>query len=304
MAIQKVPSFPASGQVPIRSHAKSNRALADRFELWLVTQNRSTNTRRAYKKAVASFSTFLRSTSFLSVEHPDVRAFLAHLASRGCSPQTLARELYALRSFYDFLALGGLVNSCPPRFLQTRKLPTRLPRVLTVEQVDSLITAARTPRDRAVLEIFYATGCRLSEVVGIKLEDVDFSSRTIRVLGKGNRERFVLFGRSAARALRKYLGDRQEGYLFLPECDPSHDKPLAGRTLSRVVQQTARRAGLKGVHPHVLRHSFASHLLASGADLRCIQELLGHVSISTTQIYTHVTPQHLAQTIERYHPRG
>lgn len=286
---------------PVRSHTRSNRKLAEQFQAWLVTRSYSANTQRAYTKLLREFADFTGAKSFTEVDHLDVRAFLAHLQARGCSPNTLARELYALRSFYDFLGLGGVMQFCPPRFIRTRKIPKRLPRFLSEEQVARLIQAAQSPRDRALLELLYATGCRVSEIVGIRLEDVDFGNRTIRVLGKGAKERMVLFGGAAQNALLEYLGDRRDGYLFEKD-----GKPLSARgTIYRIVRSAALRAGLKQlVHPHMLRHSFATHLLNRGADIRCVQELLGHSSISTTQIYTHVSITNLAETLKRCHPRG
>lgn len=354
----------------VRSHRRSNAELTATFDRWLEAQNYSQHTRRAYGQVLRDFGAFLGAKSFTAVEHVDVRAFLAHLGARGCSPNTLASRLYALRSFYDFLGLGGVIASCPPRLLYTRKVSKRLPRCLTIEEVRRLIDAASTPRDRAIIELFYSTGCRLAEIVGIRLEDVDFAGSTIRVLGKGNKERIVLFGRPTAKALAKYLGDRRTGYLFEEDKPrqelrvtkakpnketptlywraswkdysngsgrgehwkwlgkvsemsraeaqamlskliesaklerPRDSRPLDSRAVYRVVRRTALRAGLGKVHPHMLRHSFATHLLDSCRDIRVVQELLGHSSVSTTAIYTHVSTTDLAATLKRCHPRG
>ncbi len=323
----------------------------------------------AYNRLTQDFCEFLRSKSLAAVEHFDIRAFLAHLYRRGLSSSSLARQLSGLKTFFDFLNLYGVVSFIAPRFIRTRKVPKRLPRFLTEEQMTKLIEAARTPRDRALLELFYGTGCRLGEIVGIRVEDVEFTERSIRVLGKGNKERIVLFGRPAAKALAEYLGDRQTGYLFEEDklrqalrvtkaqpnkqtptlywraswndyssgtgehrwkwlgkvaelsraeaqaklrellrsvnpVRPKGSRPLYSRTVYRVVRSTALRAGLGKVHPHMIRHSFATHLLNRGADLRCIQELLGHSSISSTQIYTWVSMPQLAETLKRCHPHG
>jgi site-specific recombinase XerD len=305
------------------------------------------------------------------VNHIDIREYLAHLRGRGLADSTLARQLNGLRTFFDFLHLGGVVSFVAPRFVKTRKRHRKLPRFLSVEEAQKLIEAAESARDRAILEIFYATGCRLAEVAGMRLEDVDFSARTIRVLGKGNKERIVLFGRMAREALLEYLGARRQGFLFEDQRPsqtlrvtkaraskhwsgvwwrgswgeypdgggprvqhwkwlgrvsemtrkeaqaklaelvgsantdrPKINHPLDHQTLFRIVKRAARRAGLAGVHPHTLRHSFATHLLNRGADLRCVQELLGHSSIATTQIYWHVAMENLVEIHKKFHPRG
>jgi site-specific recombinase XerD len=356
---------------PIRSYAQDNRILAEKFSQWLEVQNYSAHTRKAYDALTADFCRFIRSRSLTEVKHLDVREYLFSLQRRGLAPSSLDRQLHGLRTFFDFLNLGGIVNFVAPRFIRTRRRQRKLPRFLSIQEASKLIEAAESPRDRAILEIFYATGCRVSEVSGMRCDDVDFEARTIRVLGKGNKERVALFGRMAREALLTYLGDRREGFLFqdhrqpqklrvtkakpnkhesgvwwrghwreYPEGSgagvqhwqwlgrssamtrkearakllrlvgganigrPKIDRPLDTRTLGRIVQRAALRAGLRGVHPHTLRHSFATHLLNRGADLRCIQELLGHSSISTTQIYTHVAVEHLMEIHKKAHPRG
>jgi site-specific recombinase XerD len=356
---------------PVRSYAKDNWVLAQKFSQWLEVQNYSPHTRKAYDALTADFCRFIRSRSLTEVKHLDVRDYLFHLQGRGFASSTLDRQLHGLRTFFDFLNLGGVVNSVPPRFIRTRKRQRKLPRFLSVHEAGKLIEAAESQRDRAILEVFYGTGCRLAEVAGMRCEDVDFEARSIRVLGKGNKERIVLFGRMAREALIAYLGDRREGFLFQDEIptqklcvttakpnknesgvwwrgawseypdnkgpgirrwkwlgrasamtrsearakllqaiDPANtdrpkiDSPMAHRTFGRIVKSAALRAGLKGVHPHSLRHSFATHLLNRGADLRCVQELLGHSSISTTQIYTHVAMENLLEIHKKAHPRG
>ena len=352
-------------RTPVRSYVRANRELAQKFDSWLTSQNYSPHTRLAYSKIVRDFCEFLGSKNLTEVQHFDIRAYLGHLSQRGLAPSSLAQNLHGLRTFFDFLNMGGAVNFVAPRFIRTRKVPKRLPRLLSEEQVRRLIEAARSPRDRAVLELFYATGCRVSEIAGIKIEHVDFAGHSIRVVGKGSKERIVLFGRPAAKALMEYLGGRRTGYLFEDDRPPQRgclttgkkrsewrgvwrdysngegerrekylgsvskkmsraqawaklrkllesanlvrpkgSRPMAHETIRRIVGSTALRAGLGSVHPHMLRHSFATHLLNRGADLRCVQELLGHSSLSTTAIYTHVSMTNLAETLKRCHPRG
>jgi len=356
---------------PVRSYADANRNLAAKFSRWLEIQNYSPNTRRAYDALTADFCRFIGSRDITQIKHFDVREYLGHLLRKGLAQSSLDRQLHGLRTFFDFLNLAGLVTSVAPRFIRTRKRQRKLPRFPSVQEAARLIEAAKSPRDRAVLEVFYGTGCRLAEVAGMRCEDVDFETQSIRVLGKGNKERVVLFGRMAKEALLAYLGDRRTGYLFqdtlpaqklrvtqakpnkhesgiwwrgswreYPEGSglgvpkwkwlgrvsamtreeakaklretigasntdrPQIDRPLCHRILGRIVGSTARRAGLKGIHPHSLRHAFATHLLNRGADLRCVQELLGHSSLSTTMIYTHVAMADLSKIHTKCHPRG
>jgi site-specific recombinase XerD len=355
------------GQTPVRSFVRDNLDLAAKFDAWLEAQNYSTHTRKAYRSLTGYLCEFIASRSVLEIKHFDIREFLTYLYKRGLNPSSQARQLSGLKLFFDFLDKGGLVDSNVARLIKTRKVGRRLPRVLSIEEVERLIAAATTPRDKAMFEMFYSTGCRLSEVAGMRFEHVDFESRTIRVIGKGDKERIVLFGRPAKVALLAYLKGRTEGFLFRDERPPRSlhvyqarpnketptlywkgfwmdgtpsvehccwlgkadamtreqaleklasvagedwgqrpqpDKPLGPRHIERIVKRAAIAAGLKDVHPHALRHSFATHLLNSGADLRSVQELLGHASISTTQIYTHVSTTNMIEVHKKFHPRG
>lgn len=284
----------------VRSHRRQNFALARSFANWLGVQGYSPNTLRAYCRVVADLVEFIRSESLLDVDGRLVRQYLSWLHAHGASRQTIAREVYALKTFFRFLERAELIDFSPARLIRFKQQPKRLPRFLSEEEVNRLLAAARTPIERAVLEMLYATGCRVSELVGMRIEDVDFSQRTVRVLGKGGKERVALFGRKAAEALRAHLGERLSGFVF-----PGRDgKPMQTRSVYLIVRRVAQRAGLSGVHPHTLRHTFATHLLNHGADLRAVQELLGHASIATTQVYTHVTLGDLARTIRKFHPRA
>lgn len=200
--------------LPVRSYANENRILAEKFSQWLEIQNYSPLTRRTYDTLTRDFCRFLRSRSLAEVRPIDIREYLGHLQDRGLASTSLSLKLHGLRTFFDFLKLGGVVNLVAPRITSTRRRHRKLPRFPSVEEVSKLVEAAESPRDRALLEILYATGCRPAEVLTMRCEDVDFTGRSILIVGKGDKERIVLFGRFAAEALLAYLGERREGYLF------------------------------------------------------------------------------------------
>ena len=287
--------------IPVKSYAQDNLVLAAKFDQWLEVLGRSPNTRRAYKALAAEFCGFIASRSLLEVKHFDVREYIGHVYKRGLSAASLAQRLAGLKTFFGFLQIGGAASVNIAGLIRARKIPHRLPRYLSLDEVERLIAAAKTPRERALIELFYSTGCRLAEVSNMKVEDVAFESRTIRVIGKGDKERLVLFGMPARKAILAYLGNRKDGFLFL---NTKTTGPLGPRRIEIEVTNIALAAGLQGVHPHVLRHTFATHLLNGGADLRCVQELLGHASISTTQIYTHVSTAKMVDVHRKFHPRG
>ncbi len=200
---------------PVRSYRRQNLTLAEKFDTYLGARGFSPHTIRAYKRVTLDFCDFVRAESVAEVDHTVVRQWIAYLAGRGCSPQTISREVYALRSFFDFLGRAGLVDLSPLRLIQNRRLPKRLPRFLTEEKMDRLLAAAAVdPRDQAIVEVIYATGCRIAELSSIRLENIDFQGRSIRVLGKGNQEGMIYFGRPAARAINKHLRRRTTGFLF------------------------------------------------------------------------------------------
>jgi integrase/recombinase XerC len=199
---------------PVKSYRRENRVLAEKFETYLGARGFSPHTIRAYKRVTLDFCDFVRAESVAEVEHTVVRQWIAYLCSRGCNPQTISREVYALRSFFDFLGRAGLVDLSPLRLIRNRRLPKRLPRFLSEEKIERLLAAAVDPRDKAIVEVIYASGCRIAELSSIRLENIDFQGRSIRVLGKGNKEGMVYFGRPAARAIRKHLRGRTTGFLF------------------------------------------------------------------------------------------
>lgn len=244
---------------------------------------------------------------------PDVdarvlRAYLADLHARGLARTSIARRLATLRSLYRFLMRRGRARTNPAREVRTPRLPHRLPAHLPIDQSEALF---RQPfgdgepdrRDRAILELFYASGIRVAELAGLDVEDLDLRDGSVRVMGKGRKERVVPVGGKAVDALSAYLGAREggRGPLFRNR----RGGRLTVRSLHRIVRGRARAAGLAGrVTPHTLRHTFATHLLDAGADLRLIQELLGHARLTTTQRYTHVSADRLAKVYDAAHPRA
>lgn len=266
------------------------------FENWLCLRNYAPSVRYNRMRSVAKWLDFLGADDLRKVTHSRVRDFLA-----GTEKASVRRErLDGVRSFYRFLLLAGVVHFSPAAFIESqRQPPPKLPRVLTKQEIDRLMAAAANPRDRAVLELFYATGCRISEIARLKVGDVDFRQREIRVLGKGNRERIALFGKAAADALTAYLDGRKNGLLF-----PGRMlKRAAPWMLRNIIKAVGNRAGLR-VRPHMLRHSVATHLLTHGANLGYVREFLGHRSLSSTQIYTHVAIDDLARVHEQCHPHS
>lgn len=245
-----------------------------------------------------------------------VRAWVARMHAAGLSPVTMSRKLAALRSFCAHLCRTGTLQANPARAVRNPKTPQNLPRFLSEPEVASLLEAPdESPlgkRDRAVLELLYATGLRASELTGLNLESLDLNVRAVRVVGKGRKERVVPFGRPAARAVSQWLEVRDEWPM--PLLTANDDQALfltpTGRRLStdglrRMLSQRLRQAAInKQATPHSIRHSFATHLLNAGADLRAIQELLGHASLGTTQRYTHVSTAHLKSVYDRAHPRA
>ncbi len=283
-------------------------------------RNLSQHTLRAYEREVAGFVAF--ATSEMGCADPRgvsanvVRAYLAHLHSRKLARVSAQRALAALRTYFRFLGREGEVAANPAKVVPTPRAPKKLPEVVTAPELAELLEALpQDPvgrRDRAALELLYGSGVRASELVGLDLDDVDLTRRLARVRGKGGKERLVPFGREAERALRAYLPDRAAWRAGGAE--PSAGEPvfvnqrggrLSDRSLRRIVDGAVFRVAMAThIHPHTLRHAFATHLLEAGMDLRAIQELLGHASLSTTQRYTHLDLAHLMETYNKAHPKA
>ncbi len=270
----------------------------------------------AYFRDLRDFARFVIARGLKSpgeTTHATVTVYLLSLRQRGLAATTVKRRTAAIRAFFRFLLREGVIDQDPTLDLVSPRLPRRLPKVLSVEEVAQLLALpdSKRPegnRDRAMLEVMYGSGLRVSEVVGLDLGDVDLRAELIRAVGKGNKERLVPMGSHAVRAVRAYL---QHGRPHLARMRPTQSLFLnrRGTRLTRqgcwkLLRQYARRARIaKPLTPHVLRHSFATHLLERGADLRAVQEMLGHASIVTTQVYTHVARERLREIYNRSHPR-
>jgi integrase/recombinase XerD len=278
----------------------------------------SQNTVMAYGRDLDRFALWASLGELGDYLHPNLRTlshYLSYLRDEQLAPPSVARHLVALKMFYRFLRLEERTSQSTVELLSSPTLWERIPHVLSPDSIDRLLAAPQASdrfflRDRALLETLYATGSRASEVVGLKSEDVYLESAFLKCLGKGRKQRVVPLGRPAIEALRAYL-DEQRPQLTQGVGDaPWVFLSRAGRPLSRemlwvIVKKYVRRAGLSDrVSPHTLRHSFATHLLSGGADLRTVQELLGHANIATTQIYTHVDRERLRSVHQRFHPRG
>ena len=287
--------------------------LADYLRYLRDERRLSPHTVSAYRLDLNVLLQFLRRRSLLLValNSHDVRQFAAECHRKGSSSRSIARRLSAVRRFFDYLIAQDLVAANPANSVQAPKPARRLPAIMDTDQIASLLalegTDVYTVRDRAMLELFYSSGLRLSELVGLDLSDLDLIDKTVRVLGKGNKTRIAPVGQVAIAAIGLWLEQRSalastcEAALFVSQRGPR----LAGRTIQARLRLWAKRHGSGlALHPHMLRHSFATHLLESSGNLRAVQELLGHASISTTQIYAHLDFQHLAHIYDKSHPRA
>lgn len=273
-----------------------------------IEKNYSSHTILNYKKDLEELTAFIQATPLERVDYLILRRFLAQLRTKNHKPRTIARKLSSLRSFFKFLQKEGLIKNNPTVLLLSPKLDKPLPHFLSEEDmvkfIESPIKDKRTGRrDQAILETLYSTGIRVSELVGLNIENVDFISNIVKVAGKGKKERIVPIGQHALKAIRDYIDTRKfnSSVVFLNKSGGR----LTARSVGNIVQKYIKLTSItQHLSPHVLRHSFATHLLNRGADLRSVQELLGHVNLSTTQIYTHVTTERLKKVYEKAHPRA
>jgi integrase/recombinase XerD len=365
---------------------KGLAALIEDFLVFGEQRGYSAHTLTSYRGAIVDFLDFFKGADLRTIKPMDIRQWIHWLMTQGKKRNTISARLYAIRAFFDRAVLFDVIQWNPARLIKIHAYNRPLPKFLSEEEVRRFLEAPESLRDRAVLEALYATGCRQAEVAGMRIEDIDWSERTIRVIGKGDKQRLVPLGRIAVAALRNYIKNRTEGPVFLSkeECHATqrgglalqikryltskgeqrkysiwyaywrealkgkrklHGRPIGktdqfptrelaqqeadkffaakdgvmgrhkfthrsssgrgilGGDVGRIVTNAAKKAGLRHVHPHMLRHSFATHLLEHGADLMSIKEMLGHSSVLTTQIYLTVTKSHMEKTLQRCHPR-
>ena len=291
------------------------RAVAD-FVRHLRERNSSPHTIKAYSGDLAEFSAYAGSRGWGDIDHVAIRGFLSQLYEKGLGKTSVARALAAVRSLYRWLAQEGVVEQNPAKLVATPKLPKKLPRVPTIEEMNSVLdgqmpeVAAFPERDRLMLELLYGCGIRNSELTGINLDDIRLSAEAILVRGKGKKERYVPFGESVKIALASYLPARQASLTEIRKNSAAllinrRGGRLTTRSVGRIIKKIAVAKGLSpDVHPHTLRHAFGTHMLEEGADLRAIQELLGHERLATTQRYTQLSMKHVLQVYDQTHPRA
>lgn len=294
---------------------EAERSVED-FLLYLrMEKGLSENTLQAYLNDLNRFLEYIEqlnigSLGFVKIDH--ISGYIAHL-SKGMSKRSVARNISSLRSFFKFLRSRGRIPQNPTRLLESPRLPKHIPETMSLEEVTALLAApdistSQGLRDRAILELMYATGLRISELVQLRLLNLNLDAGFLRTVGKGTKERVVPIGEVAIHWIREYL-DRSRPLLLKGKESPFLFVTQRGKAFTRqgvwkLIKAYALKAGIrKEISPHTLRHSFASHLLMGGADLRAVQVMLGHSDIATTQIYTHVTKSHLVEVHKKYHPR-
>jgi len=288
----------------------------DQFLRSLQERNASAHTIKAYSGDLDSFAAYVGARSWRSIDHVTIRGFLSSLYEKGLSKTSVARCLAAVRSLYRWLAQEGVVEQNPAALVSTPKLPKKLPRVPTIEEMNTVLdgmmpeVAAFPERDCMMFELLYGCGIRNSELIGINLDDIRLSAEAILIRGKGKKERYVPFGDSVRGALTAYLPARTQ---VLTERKKNTNALLINRrggrlttrSVGRIIKRIAVAKGLPpDVHPHTLRHAFGTHMLEEGADLRAIQEMLGHERLSTTQRYTQLSMKHVMQVYDQTHPRA
>lgn len=284
-----------------------------------VEKGLSNNTLVSYRRDLIQYIGFLKDNKFTRLEETtrqQIIAFLMGLRQQGKANATISRNMASIRSFYQYLMKDQIISTDPSVHLETPKIERKLPKVLTVQEVDALLQAPQesTPlgqRDRAMLEVLYATGIRVSELINLTLDDIHIQMGFIKCMGKGSKERIIPLGQVAIDRLEIYLlagrvnlrktKAKKEEKLFLNH----HGGSMSRQGFWKIVKKHAKETGIKKeITPHTLRHSFATHLLENGADLRSVQEMLGHADISTTQIYTHVTKSRMKDVYAKAHPRA
>ena len=288
----------------------------DKFLHSLRQRNASVHTLKAYTGDLGNFAAYVGARDWRRIDHLTIRGFLSHLYENGLGKTSVARALAAVRSFYRWLAQEGVVEQNPAALVSTPKLPKKLPRVPTIEEMNTVLdgqmpeVASFPERDRIMFELLYGCGIRNSELIGINLDDIRLSSEAILIRGKGKKERYVPFGDSVKAALAVYLPLRQQTLAERKKITTAllinqRGGRLTTRSVGRIIKKVAVAKGLSpDVHPHTLRHAFGTHMLEEGADLRSIQEMLGHERLSTTQRYTQLSMKHVLEVYDQTHPRA
>ncbi len=291
--------------------------LIDSFLNYLsVERGLAKNTINSYRQDLKLYQQYLNSqhlSSFLKINKTDITNFMLNQKDKGLSANSIARRLVAIKSFYRFLVRERIIKSDPTSLIETPKLWKKIPQTLSIAEVEALIQQPNLRdrqgiRDRAILDIMYSTGMRVSEVVNLKLDNANLDMGFVRCIGKGNKERIIPLGRHACLAIKRYIETarpnftkkKPSDYLFLNR----FGQRLSRQSLWKIIKKYAKAARIKKqIRPHTLRHSFATHLLERGADLRSVQEMLGHSDISTTQVYTHINKDRLKNIHRMFHPR-
>ncbi len=284
------------------------------YQYLKLDKSYSSRTIDGYMSDIRKLALFLNSKKRLDlVEAEDLQRFLSHLYSKNISPRSQARIISGLKSFYKYLLFERIISNDPTELIESPKIGLHLPEVLSIEEVEAMINSidlseTEGHRNKAILETLYGCGLRVSELIQLKISQLFFNEGFVRIIGKGNKERLVPIGDIAQKAIELYLAQRNhlpvkksaEDFLFLNR----RGNPLTREMIFIIVKKTATTAGIsKNVSPHTLRHSFATHLIQGGADLRAVQEMLGHESITTTEIYTHLDKTFIRESISQFHPR-
>jgi integrase/recombinase XerD len=301
------------------SNGQMEDQLKDFIHFLIVEKGLAKNTIVSYERDLKSYIKYFRNVeqlkSFNEVERIHIIHFLGYLKEQGKSSRTLARHVASIRAFHQFLLRERVSDHDPSVHIETPKLERTLPKVLNLEEVETLLDSPDIKdhygiRDKAMLELLYATGIRVSELIGLQTGDVHLAMGFVRCIGKGNKERIIPIGKTALAALEHYVNNGRSYFISKKNHDNAlflnhHGKQLTRQGFWKILKKLARDAGIeKDLTPHTLRHSFATHLLENGADIRAVQEMLGHSDISTTQIYTHVTKTRLKDVYSKFHPRA
>lgn len=285
----------------------------DDFIKYIRNKNYSNYTISCYEKDLNQYLEFLNENkkNILDVDYKFLRTYLSMLYDKKYAKKTIARHISSLKSFYKFLFKNNIIDKNPMVLIKTPKLDKKLPKFLYYDDIDALLNVPDTStflglRDALILESLYSTGIRVSELVNIEIKDINFSENTILILGKGNKERYVIYGSKMENLLEKYIKERatfhpNHDYLFVNR----YYGKISDRSIRKIIDTNIKKGALNlKISPHTLRHTFATHMLDSGADIEIVKELLGHESLSTTQIYTHVTNESLKRVYDKSHPRA